>query len=312
MKEIILIGGMPASGKSTLVSQYEKNGYLRINRDLTGGSYAGQNETVEAAFKKGISKVVLDNLYINKDSRKSIIALAKSHGARIECHWMNTSMEDAQYNSASRIVKKYKTLLGPKEMREINDPGMVLPPVVLFKAKKELQKPESSEGFDLVKTIPFHRNYSAEYKNKAIIFDYDGTLRKTKSGAHFPTNIHDIEILPNRTETIQKYIDKGYLILGASNQSGIAKGQLSEEMAKRCFEKTNELLGHKIDVKYCSHSVPPIICYCRKPSSGMGVAFIEEYKLDPSQCIMVGDMTSDETFAKRSGFKYIHADKFFA
>jgi phosphoglycolate phosphatase-like HAD superfamily hydrolase len=44
----------------------------------------------------------------------------------------------------------------------------------------------------------------------------------------------------------------------------------------------------------------------------MSALFIEKYKLLPSECIMVGDMTTDETFAIRSGFKFVHADKFFA
>ena len=44
---------------------------------------------------------------------------------------------------------------------------------------------------------------------------------------------------------------------------------------------------------------------------GMGVQFIEKYKLDPSQCIMVGDMKTDQTFAERCGFQFINAQKFF-
>jgi len=43
----------------------------------------------------------------------------------------------------------------------------------------------------------------------------------------------------------------------------------------------------------------------------MGAYWIEKYKLDPSQCIMVGDATSDKTFAERCGFKYLHPDVFF-
>ena len=45
--------------------------------------------------------------------------------------------------------------------------------------------------------------------------------------------------------------------------------------------------------------------------SGLGVHFIHKYKLDPSKCIMVGDMTSDRTFAKRLGFQFEWAKDFF-
>ena len=44
---------------------------------------------------------------------------------------------------------------------------------------------------------------------------------------------------------------------------------------------------------------------------GLGVEFIEVYKLDPKQCIVVGDQTSDKTFARRCGFNYIDANTFF-
>ena len=43
----------------------------------------------------------------------------------------------------------------------------------------------------------------------------------------------------------------------------------------------------------------------------MGVEYIEKYKLDASQCIMVGDMKVDNTFANRCGFPFVHADEFF-
>lgn len=78
-----------------------------------------------------------------------------------------------------------------------------------------------------------------------------------------------------------------------------------------CFQKTNELLGLEIDYKFCPHRAYPQVCYCRKPMPGLGVIFIEEYKLNPTKCIMVGDMKTDNTFADRCGFKYIPARHFF-
>jgi HAD superfamily hydrolase (TIGR01662 family) len=84
-----------------------------------------------------------------------------------------------------------------------------------------------------------------------------------------------------------------------------------EEQAIECFEKTNNLLGLNLDYKFCPHRSYPQICYCRKPMPGMAVEFIEKYKLDPSQCVMVGDSKTDKTFANRSGFQYIKPEVFF-
>ncbi len=68
---------------------------------------------------------------------------------------------------------------------------------------------------------------------------------------------------------------------------------------------TNEMLGMDIDYLFCPHQAYPQVCYCRNPMPGMGVQFIEKYKLNPSQCIMVGDMKTDQTFAERCGFQKI-------
>ena len=117
--------------------------------------------------------------------------------------------------------------------------------------------------------------------------------------------------LEGRQNKLQEYVDKGYILLGVSNQSGIGSGKVAEKDVVECFEYTNKLLKHKIDYRYCPHKAGPGGCYCRKPQVGLGVELIEQYKLLPSSCIFVGDMTSDKTFAARCGFKFYKADKFF-
>jgi len=82
-------------------------------------------------------------------------------------------------------------------------------------------------------------------------------------------------------------------------------------LAIACFERTNKLLGVDIEYYYCPHRVPPITCYCRKPQSGLGVHLIETHKLNPAECIYVGDRGTDKTFAKRLGFNYVDANDFF-
>jgi len=117
--------------------------------------------------------------------------------------------------------------------------------------------------------------------------------------------------MPGRTAIIKDFQKKGYKILGASNQSGIGKGSVKQEQVVACFEETNRQLGVKIEYSFCPHRIPPVSCYCRKPHPGMGAVFIETHKLNPADCIMVGDMTTDETFAKRCGFQYVDVNQFF-
>lgn len=302
--------GFPASGKTTTVKSFVDQGYTRLNRDSVGGSMDQLDRLAEKTLLD-TDQLVLDNLYPTVDSRKTIIALAKRHKLPIRCYWMQTSMEDAQLNACLRMMKKHNTIPNPQDFKNHKDPN-TFPPAVIYKYRKEFQPPTTKEGFDQVIKVPFTRVWGPEYVNKAIICDYDGTLRLCNDGAKFPTKPSQIKILPNRFETLLKWVGKGYKILGASNQSGIAKGDMTVEECHQCFLATNKMLNNIVDdFLYCSHRVPPITCYCRKPSCGMGAFFIERYKLNPAQCIMVGDMGSDKSFAARCGFHYQDANEFF-
>ena len=309
-KEIILIVGYPASGKSTTVKQFVDKGYTRLNRDSVGGS---MDELTRLAEKTLLDtdQLVLDNLYPSVISRAPIIALAKRHKIPIRCHVMDTTLEDAQLNACLRMMKKYGTIPNPEDFKTYKDPN-TFPPAVIYRYRKEFQQPTVKEGFDQIINVPFVRTWGKEYINKAVICDYDGTLRLCNDGAKFPVTPNQIKILPNRLETLRRYHKDGYSIFGASNQSGVAKGDFTLEEANICFQHTNRLLGDLV-TKYlfCPHRVPPITCYCRKPSVGMSAYFIEKYKLLPSKCIMVGDTGTDKSFAVRSGFQFVHADEFF-
>lgn len=107
------------------------------------------------------------------------------------------------------------------------------------------------------------------------------------------------------------------MILGASNQSGISKQPgdpkyVSEIDARRCFDATNKMLGINFDYLYAPDASGAPSTYWRKPCPGMGVVLIEQYRLNPAACVMVGDRGEDKTFAERCGFQFIHADKFFS
>ena len=143
-------------------------------------------------------------------------------------------------------------------------------------------------------------------KRPAIFLDRDGVLIVEKD---FLVDPDDIEFYPETIRALSAIKDD-YIKIVVSNQSGIATGALTAEMARKCFERTNKLLGFDIDFRFCPHGFPPS-CYCRKPQSGLGLALICEYNLDPSKCIMVGDKTTDRTFAKRLGMEYSDASEFF-
>jgi HAD superfamily hydrolase (TIGR01662 family) len=224
---------------------------------------------------------------------------------------MGATIEEAQFNVVQRAIGLLGKFPTPEEIKAAKHTN-IFPPLVLFKYKKDFQKPIVEEGFSKVEVVKFVRKENPEFTNKAVIVDYDGTLRECINGNDkYPINESQIEMKPGRREVLASYQDKGYLLLGVSNQSGVAKGELTAETATRLFEHTNKQLGLDIEYRYCPHQSAPISCYCRKPMPGIGVEFILKHKLNRKECIFVGDMTTDKTFAQRCGFQYVDQAEFF-
>jgi HAD superfamily hydrolase (TIGR01662 family) len=310
MSEVVMVCGYPASGKSTVTKKLAEKGYSILNRDTEGGTIAQLLPKMEALLNDNKS-VILDNLFPTIESRKPFVDLAKSRGVDISCTVMSTTIEEATFNFVQRaigILGEFPTPEAIKKAKHTN----VFPPLVMFKYKKDFQKPTTAEGFKSVETFKFSRNDDPSFTNKAVILDYDGTLRECIGGnGKYPTAKEQIEIKENRKAILDRYKSNGYLLLGMSNQSGVHKGDLTNEVAHELFQHTNKLLDVEIEYNFCPHQSAPISCYCRKPMQGKAVEMILKHKLKRQDCIMVGDFTSDKTFATRAGFQYVDQAEFF-
>lgn len=159
----------------------------------------------------------------------------------------------------------------------------------------------------------------------ALCLDFDGTIRRSKSGKTFIKNFQDIELIPNIEKLIWKYRDNGYLILGISNQAGVAHGfklpveiELEMDATFKLFERNPFHI-----VKFCYHdhkgSIEPYNhrSLLRKPGIGM-LALMESeawqngFVIDWDKSLFVGDRPEDEECAKRAGIDFNHIDKFSA
>lgn len=312
MQTVSMVLGPPASGKSTLTKHLvEKEGMVSLNRDKEGGKIVDLLPKMEALLQDKKS-IVLDNLFPTAEVRAPFVALAKKYGVPIHAAIKKTTIEDCTFNFVQRAIGILGAFPEPELVKKAKHPN-IFPPTVLFKYKKDYQKPTTAEGFDTVIESSFDRQVDPSFTNKAVIVDYDGTLRECINGNEkYPVIKEQIEMKPNRKKVLQSYKDKGYILLGCSNQSGIAKGELTYDKAVELFEYTNKQLGLDIEYRFCPHQSAPISCYCRKPQVGIGVEFMLKHKLSRKDTIFVGDMTTDKTFATRCGFQYIDQAEFFA
>ncbi len=311
--EVVVLMGIQGAGKSAQVARYVDRGYARLNRDLEGGSLEDLVPRLHALLAAGQQRVVLDNTYPTRVSRYPVIRAAHTHGVPVRCIHLATSMREATVNVVLRILERHGRLLGPEDLKELakTDPNLP-PPAALERWNASFEPPRTDEGFGAVEEIAFVRRPGPARTAKGLLLDVDGTLRKTVSGEIYPRSADDVELLPGRRETLQRWIDDGYQLFFVSNQSGIASGNVSQSAAEAAFARTVELLGLPVtDIAFCPHPAFPAGCFCRKPLPGLGVQLIERHGLSPAHLVMVGDMDSDARFAEAIGAKYHDAAEFF-
>jgi histidinol phosphatase-like enzyme len=277
-----------------------------LNRDEQGGSLRDLLPALDRRIDAGCSRIVLDNTYVSRRSRAPLIQLAAKRGLPVRCVWLSTSLEDAQVNAAWRMVAKFGRLLGPEEMRQIKDVS-AFGPAVQFRYQRELEPPHPGEGFSHIDTIRFERTRDASFTNRALIVWCDGVL-----GRRLTSSSSEMEVFADRGEVLRRYQEQGWLLLGLSWQPEIAEDVVTAEQAAAGFARMQERLGARIDVLYCPHGGGPPVCWCRKPLPGLGVVFIQRYRLDPSRCLYVGAGPQDPGFARRFGFQYRDASDFFS
>ncbi len=147
-------------------------------------------------------------------------------------------------------------------------------------------------------------------KNKAIFLDRDGVLNQEMGD--YVRRIEDFHILDNfyALKTLQ---DRGYLLLIATNQGGLAKGWYTEdELAKMHGLLKDAYYAHGVeitDIFYCPHH-PDFTgeCDCRKPKPGLLLQGIEKYNIDPAKSYFIGDRERDMEAATAAGIKGILVD----
>jgi D-glycero-D-manno-heptose 1,7-bisphosphate phosphatase len=112
----------------------------------------------------------------------------------------------------------------------------------------------------------------------------------------YVTRIEEFELIPGAVEGLARLAGCGLALVIASNQRGVGRGLISEDI----LQATEELLQgslepHGVSVAgfyYCPHLIDDD-CDCRKPKPGLLFDAARELDLDLKASWMIGDSATD-------------------
>ncbi|OQY05577.1 MAG: hypothetical protein B6I25_05380 [Planctomycetales bacterium 4572_13] len=150
---------------------------------------------------------------------------------------------------------------------------------------------------------------------KAIFFDRDDTLISDSGYMRRPDQVN---LLPGVPETMIQLKKMGYLLVVVTNQSGIARGFLTENELDKIHQELKRQLaaeGAEIDkFYYCPYHPDGAVkdfsveSNLRKPNAGMFFQAEEDLDIDLTQSWMIGDSYRDIQAGKAAGCHTILVD----
>ena len=162
---------------------------------------------------------------------------------------------------------------------------------------------------------------------KIIFLDLDRTLRETASGKTFINEPTDQQPIEGTQKALAYYQSKGFILIGITNQGGVAAGHKSLESAIEEQRITLELFPELSEIFFCPnydgkncyqvsqtkkgvltigapiHKDLPVSC--RKPEFGM--LLIAAKGNIHKDSWMIGDRPEDEACSIAAGVKFVWA-----
>jgi len=152
-------------------------------------------------------------------------------------------------------------------------------------------------------------------QTELVIFDADGTLRYvTVQGQHYPLGHDQWALLPGVAQTMSTLPVSRLKFGVASNQHGVALGELSRELAEELLISTWQaafsLRAPPVLIEMCT-CLPEATCHRRKPQPGMLEALMRRHAVPPERVLYVGDLAIDAEAASRAHVRFSWARDFF-
>jgi D-glycero-D-manno-heptose 1,7-bisphosphate phosphatase len=134
----------------------------------------------------------------------------------------------------------------------------------------------------------------------AVFLDRDGVVIED---SHYLGDVSRVRLIPGAGEAIAALNRAGWIVVIATNQSGVARGLFTIDSVENVHACLSELLrgfGARVDAyRYCPHHPEAEVaeyrvdCECRKPKPGMLLNAAAELGISLSTSWMIGDRVTD-------------------
>lgn len=199
-----------------------------------------------------------------------------------------------------------RTAPGPKTPREIATmaaTSALIPPVATFHrltGELRVRRAGGAPRWSAADLPPAASSAPAATPSAAVdavLFDRDGTLVVDVPYNGDPAKV---ELVPGAREAVAKLRSAGIPLAVISNQSGVARGMITEDQVHAVNARVDELVGGLGPWLYCPHG-PEDDCACRKPAPGLVLQAAEKLGVQPERCAVIGDIGADVQAARAAG-----------
>lgn len=308
MEEIIVFAGHLSWQIEFMLEDVSKKTTARIQISSTPANYSpAQRLLHESEYWKNSSEAVLiycDNLFYENDVEEMICNSNRNSRVFVQQRSPGNVCVD-KWNKVNYSVERHENLnyvelgywcLPPKvflsELTRHQDLSLALRTL----AKNNIIEAKVIEKYVSISNLKRYATERSRTRN-TIFIDRDGVIVASIGKGEYLKNNAQIEFLEDNIKSFCE-LSKVYGIdfIVVTNQAGIERGLVSSNEV--------DILNQYIAVNLLKRGLPVIAfyvcphhwernCECRKPKPGMLNSAIDEFELDRSRCLLIGDRQSD-------------------